>query len=401
MRGSVPSGPAGADGSAASPSLMRRIESYLLRQLLWPTLLAMGALVAVAVLAQTLSTLYIVVNHRQSLGVFAKVLLLGLPGTAVVVLPVALFIAALASLNRLHTEQEIVVCFASGMSRWRVAAPALRIAVLAALATLVVNLFVAPWAARQMRSELFRVRTDLVASLIREGRFAEPSPGLTVYAQSADAGGALRNVFIHQQQQGGRSSSTFSAKTGVITRQAERPVLVLRDGSNEQFSDRDVLNHLTFEEYVFDLSPFLKTDEALVFKISDRYLHELVSPDLRGDWERRNRKKMLAEAHARLSSSLYSPTLMLIALFAVFGGPFSRIGYGRRMAGASFAAVAVRVVGFGVQAACDSAPALNVAQYLVPLAPALWICWRLFVRDAQRGGRHAAFGLTTLRGAPA
>ena len=363
---------------------MRRIESYLLRQLLWPTLMAMAALIAVAVLTQTLSTLYIVVSHRQSLGVFAKVLLLGLPGTAVVVLPVALFTAALVSLNRLHTEQEIVVCFASGMSRWRVAAPALRIAAVAALATLLVNLFIAPWAARQMRTELFRVRTDLVASLIREGRFAEPSPGLTVYAQSADAGGALRNVFIHQQEQGTRSTATFSARTGVITRQGERPVLVLRDGSNEQFSDRDVLNHLSFEEYVFDLSPYLRTDEALVFKISDRYLHELVAPDLRGDWERRNRKKMLAEAHSRLSAPLYSLTLMLIALYAVFGGPFSRIGYGKRIAGASFAAVAVRVLGFGAQAACDGAPALNVLQYLAPLAPALWIVWRLFIRDALR-----------------
>ena len=380
---------------------MRRIESYLLRQLLWPTLLAAAALIAVALLTQTLSTLYIVVNHRQSLGVFAKVLLLGLPGTAVVVLPVAVFVAALISLNRLHTEQEIVVCFAGGMSRWRVAAPSLRLAAGAALLTLVVNLYVAPWTARQVRAELFRVRTDVAASLIREGRFAEPSPGLTVYAQSSDGSGALRNVFIHQQQGGGgRSASTFSAKTGVITRQGERPVLVLRDGSNEQFSDREVLNHLTFDEYVFDLAPYLRSDEALTFKVSDRYLHELAFPDLRGDWERRNRRKMLAEAHARLSSPLYSLTLMLIALHAVFGGPFNRVGYGRRIAGACFAAIAVRVLGFGVQAACDSAAALNVLQYLVPLAPAAWIADRLFLRDERRSDRRVAGPPPAFRGAP-
>ncbi len=382
---------------------MRRIESYLLRQLLWPTLLAVAALVAVALLSQTLSTLYIVVNHRQSLGVFAKVLLLGLPGTAVTVLPVALFVAALVSLNRLHTEHEIVVCFAGGMSRWRVAAPALRLAAGAALIALIVNLFVAPWAARGMRAELFRVRTDLVASLIREGRFAEPSPGLTVYAQDADGSGGLRNVFIHQQGEG-RTASTFSAKRGVITRQAtrdggERPVLVLRDGSNEQFSDRDVLNHLAFAEYVFDLSPYLKTEEALVFKISDRYLHELLFPDLRGDWETRNRKKMLAEAHARLSAPLYNLTFMLVALFAVFGGPFSRIGYARRIAGACFLALAIRVLGFGAQAACDGAPALNILQYLIPLGPAAWIAHRLFLKGAT-DPRFRAFA-PALAGAPA
>lgn len=368
---------------------MTRIESYLLRQLIWPTAAAVGALLAVALLSETLTTLYIVVNHRQSLGVFLKVLLLGLPGTATTVLPVAVFVAALVSLNRLHTEHEIVVCFAGGMSRWRVAAPALRLAVSAALTALVINLFVTPLCAREMRQELFRVRSDLVASLIREGHFTEPSPGMTVYAQSLDSGGALKNVFIHESQ--GARASTFSAKRGVITRQPtpggpERPVLVLRDGSNEQFNDRQVLTQTVFSEYVFDLTPFVKAEEALVYKISDRWLHELAYPDTRGDWERRNRKKLLAEAHGRLSAPLYNITLMLIALHAVFGGAFSRIGYGRRIAVAALAALAVRVVGFGVQAACDGAPALNVLQYLVPVLPAAWVAWRLF---AARGGRRS------------
>ena len=384
---------------------MTRIESYLLRQLLWPTAAATAALLAVALLSQTLTYLYIVVNHRQSLGVFAEVVLLGLPATAATVLPVALFVAALYTLNRLHTEHEIVVCFAGGFSRWRVAAPALRLAVAAALLALVVNLFVTPWCARRMRTELFRVRTDLVASLINEGRFTEPSPGLTVYAQSLDSGGALKNVFIHQSQ--GSRTATFSAKHGVITRQPtpagpERPVLVLRQGSNEQFNDRQVLTQTVFTEYVFDLSPFVKAEETLVYKISDRWLHELLYPDKRGDWERRNHKKFLAEAHGRLSSPLYNIALMLIALYAVFGGPFSRVGYGGRIAAACLAALAVRVAGFGVQAACDGAPALNVLQYLVPLLPILWVSWRLFARGAA-GRRSRGFAplVPATDGAPA
>ena len=384
---------------------MTRLESYLLRQLLWPTAAATGALAAVALLSQTLTYLYIVVNHRQSLGVFAEVVLLGLPGTAATVLPVALFVAALYALNRLHTEHETVVMFAGGLSRWRVAAPALRLAAGAALLALVVNLFVTPWCARRMRTELFRVRTDLVASLINEGRFTEPSPGLTVYAQSLDSGGALKNVFIHESQ--GAHATTFSAKRGVITRQptpsgVERPVLVLRQGSNEQFDNRKVLTQTVFTEYVFDLSPYVKAEEQLVYKISDRWLHELVFPDKRGEWERRNRKKFLAEANGRLSSPLYNLALMLIALHAVFGGAFSRVGYARRIAAASLAALAVRVVGFGVQAACEGAPALNVLQYLVPLAPIVWSSWRLFapVRTPRRARGFAPL-TPAFQGAPA
>ena len=41
--------------------------------------------------------------------------------------------------------------------------------------------------------ELFQVRTDLASTLVREGEFTEPAPGLTVYAQSVDSKGDFRN----------------------------------------------------------------------------------------------------------------------------------------------------------------------------------------------------------------
>jgi hypothetical protein len=132
---------------------MRLIEGYLFRQLLVPTLAAAVALGGVAVLSQSLSSLDLLVDQRQSIVVFGRVVLLSLPELLALVLPVAVFVAALMALNRLHIEQEIVICFAAGMSRWKVIAPAVKLATLAALLTLVVNLWVEPWCAREMRKE--------------------------------------------------------------------------------------------------------------------------------------------------------------------------------------------------------------------------------------------------------
>ncbi|MDT9091684.1 LptF/LptG family permease, partial [Escherichia coli] len=80
------------------------------------------------------------------------------------ILPIAIFVAALVALNRLHTEQEIVVCFAGGMSRWRVISPAMRRAIGATLVSLALNLWVQPWCQRVMREELFKVSTDLAST---------------------------------------------------------------------------------------------------------------------------------------------------------------------------------------------------------------------------------------------
>jgi lipopolysaccharide export system permease protein len=137
---------------------MKLIERYLFRQLLGPTLAAVGALAGVAILSTSLGRLELIVEYGQSPAVFGRITALALPGLLALILPISLFVAALVRLNRLHTEQEIVVCFASGMSRWRVISPFIRLAALAALLVLVLNLFAMPWAARQVRAELFSIR---------------------------------------------------------------------------------------------------------------------------------------------------------------------------------------------------------------------------------------------------
>jgi lipopolysaccharide export system permease protein len=75
---------------------------------------------------------------------------------------------------------------------------------------------------------------------------------------------------------------------------------------------------------------------------------------------------------------------MAFAVFAVLGGPFSRIGYGRRIAWIAASAGIVRIIGFAVQAACDSTPALNILQYVIPIAPIIYISLKLYPRRYER-----------------
>jgi len=365
---------------------MRLIDRYLFRQLLWPTIAVTAALAGVGLLSQTLSEIDVLVNQHQSLNVFLTLVALSLPQTLAMVLPVALFVAALIALNRLHTEQEIVVCYAGGLSRWRVTSPAIRLAVLCALITLVVNLWIAPWCYRETRNVLFRIKTDLVSSLVRDGQFTQPAPGLTVYAQSTDRNGELHNVFIDEEKPDGGSTS-FSAKFGHIVKRGDQPALILRQGSNQHFDARGVLQYVTFVEYVFDLTPYINTDDAVHYKNSDRYLHELIRPDPDENLTRHDKKKFIAEANARLATPLYNIALISLALTGVLGGPFSRTGYGRRIAIVCGSAAVIRILGFGAQTACEAAPALNVLQYAIPLIPT-FVCLRQVYRPAAPRSAH-------------
>ena len=158
--------------------------------------------------------------------------------------------------------------------------------------------------------------------------------------------------------------------------------MILKNGANQQFNGKGVLNYLAFEEYALDLSEYLNTSEVEDYKISDRFLHELLYPNPQIAWDIHNKKKYAAEAHYRLSSPLYNISFMALALYGLLGGAFSRNGYGRRIAAVAATAGVVRILGFIIQAACDSTPALNLLQYVVPLAPILYVLQKLYGRTS-------------------
>ena len=365
---------------------MRLIDRYLLRQLVAPTLWAIVAATGLALLSTSLTQLDLIVAGGQNALVFLKATALAMPQLINMVLPVSVFVAALITLNRLQTDQELVVCFAGGMSRWRVIAPALRLAAVLALASLVINLWIQPASHRAMREVLFEVRTNLVSALIREGEFTQPAPGLTVYAQSVDRNGQIRNLFIHRAKDDG-GATTYTADTGRLVMKDGEPILRLFRGSTQELSPDGVLNYLTFDDYPFELKQFIRSEERIHYKPSDRYLHELLFADLTQDWEKRNHRKLLAEGNARLATPLYNLTFMGLAVWAILGGTFSRLGYGRRIAIAGGVAAVSRILGFISVSAAESEVWLNILQYAIPIGTLAWALRAVF---RQRPSRFVA-----------
>lgn len=345
---------------------MTLIERYLFRQLLGPTLWAMTALAALGILSQSLAGLDLIVEQRQSAWVFVKVTALAMPTTLSLVVPLAIFIAGLITLNRLQTEHEIVVCYAGGVSRWRVMSPAVRLAGWATLFTLVLNLWVSPWATQEMHREINAARADLAATLVREGQFTHPVQGLTVYAQSMGAGGVMRNIFINQDDPKTGKSTTYTAHSGRLIKQNGRPMLLMIQGASQDLNKDGVLNYLEFAEYTLDLQPYAST-AAPKPKETERYMRELVHPSKKDAWAMANKKRLIAEAWSRVASALYCLTFMALAVTAVLGGSFNRLGYAKRIALFCLVAITVRVIGLVLPGLCIKSPSLNPVQILVPV----------------------------------
>jgi lipopolysaccharide export system permease protein len=98
----------------------------------------------------------------------------------------------------------------------------------------------------------FEVKSDLASTLVQPGQFTEPGPGLTVYAQSIDRDNHPQPV--HPPGNPERRRLDLFAARGRDRRPQGVPVLIMRKGSNQQFSSSGVLQYTSFDEYTFDLS---------------------------------------------------------------------------------------------------------------------------------------------------
>ena len=360
---------------------MNRVQRYLFHRVLRSVLIIVGGLTLLAILAQGLSQTDIIVENRQGALTFFKIVALGVPQIVALLTPMAMFVASIWALNRLHRDSEIVVAQAAGMTRWQVASPILRLAVLGAVVHLGVNLWVQPSAQREMRATINDARADLASSLVRPGQFTTPDANLTVFAREQD-GQDLIGVQIAERV-GQPDSRDYLAERGRFIEVDGQPAIVMFNGQIHQLDQNGALSILNFEQSTFDLTPFVQENGKLNLKASDRYLHELLFIDRSSYEERRNETEFLAEANSRLASPLISVAMAMLAILAVMGGNFSRRGYSRRIVLASTGALVLIIVQLTVQSASGSDPLVNLAQWLVPISTISGLSYVLF----QSGNR--------------
>ncbi|MEL6860239.1 MAG: LptF/LptG family permease [Pseudomonadota bacterium] len=367
---------------------MNRVQRYLFNRVMRSVLIIVGGLTLLAILAQGLSQTEIIIDNRQGAITFFKIVALGVPQIVALLMPMAMFVATIWALNRLHRDSEIVVAQAAGMTRWQVSSPIIRLAVLGALIHLGVNLWVQPSAQREMRFTINEARADLASSMVRPGQFTTPDANLTVFAREQQ-GADLLGVQIAERI-GQPDARDYLAERGRFIEIDGQPAIVMFNVQIHFMDENDVLNILYSEQSTFDLTPFVREDLKLIYKASDRFLDELIFIDRSSYIDRLSETEYLAEANARLSSPLISIAMVMLAILAVVGGNFSRRGYSRRIVMASTGALMLIIVQLSVQSSSANNVLVNVFQWVVPIVTIGLLAFVLFNRGERIKGAASA-----------
>lgn len=324
-------------------------------------------LIILAVLAQGLSKSDLVVNDRQSASIFLYIIALGTPQIIALLLPLAMFVATIWTLNKCKQDNEIAVIRAAGLTRWKSAAPVLRLACLTTLLHLTINLWVQPAAQQEMRQTISAARANIAAALVRPGQFTQYADNQLIFYARESLGGDLKGIYISDSRNPDNIVN-YLAQTGAIVTVDGIEAIVMNGGQIQQVDVNDVLSILNFEQYTFDLSPFLHEEADIQLKSSDRYVHNLFFIDENNPLDVQDANIFLAEGHTRLATPLWNIALALIAILAVLGGETSRTGYSRRITIASIVAVTAFMTKLGIQSASINHPILNTVQWGLPLS---------------------------------
>jgi lipopolysaccharide export system permease protein len=373
---------------------LRRLDQYIFRQIAGPFLFFVLVLTATIWLGQSLKLIETIVNNAQSARVFFELTLLVLPRALSIVLPVAGFAATLYAVNRLFSDSEIVVMFATGFSWTALVRPVLLFSGLVTAATYLLTLAVIPAAQHELKTRLAEIKGDVVSAFLREGTFQSPLDGVTVYLRGLGKPGEMLGIFVHDERDPDETA-TYTAERAVLITDAAGTRVVMFDGVLQLAPAREAeaLSILRFNQLAYELTPFTGDAGGRRRKPSEYYLPELFRiTQAEAEAARRPLGAYRAEAHEALSAPLYGLVFALIAVAFVVGPGFRRQGFLGRILLAAAVALGLRLAGLAAKGLATGEAALWPLMYLPPLVGAALALWLLSGRrlPARRRANGAA-----------
>jgi lipopolysaccharide export system permease protein len=342
--------------------MMGSIDRYIFRTIFGAFVLILFNLTAVIWITQILKQIDLITNQGQTILVFLRITGLLVPILMLVIAPIAIMIAVCYALIKLNGDSELVVMNAAGISPRRVCRPVLAACVFVAVFVGFISAYLAPLLQRQMNEAITKVRTDVVANIVRPGAFTPVEQGLIFHIRDRVSENQFRGIFIDDSRNRAERA-TIVAEYGQIVQRPEGTFLVMRDGNVERRrpKERDP-TIVVFDQYAFDLTRLAPAPQVLI-GLREKYLWELLFPEPDDTALKNSPGQFRVELHDRIIAPLYPLAFGVIA-FTVLGFPrTTRQGRAVSLVAVIAAVAALRLGGFAAMVVAVSYPPALVALY--------------------------------------
>lgn len=354
---------------------MKLIERYIFKRAGAAALVTLGSLAGVVWIIQVLKELDVFTTKGQTIFAYLALTTLAIPMLILAVIPIALLLATVFTVNTMNANSELVVVNASGASSWVLAKPLIILALLCSLFTGMVGHFVSPWSLLTLKVFATEMRADLVSVLVREGQFTKIEDGLVFHVARREAGGVLSGILISDEREAGKSV-IFTASKGYVSRKGDGAYLLLRDGEIQQrTADTGNLTVINYDSYVFDLSTFARKVELGNLRPKERTTSQLLNPDPNDPYYRDKPGLYRSQIHERFSEMLWPFAYVIVMLAFAGQARSSRQNHGSAIGAGMLVITLLRGLAFSAVSATKGDGAAVWLVYALPLsgiAGGLW-----------------------------
>ncbi len=344
---------------------MKKINWYIILQILGPTLFITFALTGVIWLSQTLQFVEKLITGLP-ISTFLTLTFLLIPGILKFTLMLGLFFGILFAFNKLYTDSELIVMWSAGLSKWALTKPVMFLSLAVVVVLYIFSFYLTPFGIRTVQELRVEWRESLASVVLREGVFNTLSNDVTVYIREKSSSGKLLGILVHDERIA-EKPVTYMAQEGAFIKTADGPRFIMKNGNLQEVQkDQAKLSILYFDDYTLDVSQFEKQRSEGFLKPEARYLTELLWPKDE-DLSQKNQNRLNSELHNRIIFPLYTFSLAFIALAGTMGGEFSRRGRASKIFAAGCCGILLLVMVIALTNLAEKNLLFVIPLYLLPL----------------------------------
>lgn len=278
---------------------MRILDRYILREILPPFLLSLLIFTFVLTLPPVMKQLESLVAKGVTWDVAAILILLLVPSSLGLTIPIATLVGILIGLGRLSGDREAVALLACGVSPYRLLRPILAFATVTTAATAYVMFEALPDANQKFRDITWSIISQKVENDIHPRVFFEDFPGYVLYVRDAVPGEGWKNVLVADTTSPERTAFTMASSGRLHLDEEKRRVDLILTGGTRYTTSRDGETQI----YRFPQDTYISLAGDSVFgrQAIPRTVTEKSVAELRADWETKmNRKEGALSPHPEI-----------------------------------------------------------------------------------------------------
>lgn len=310
---------------------MKKLNSYILRQIFVGFLLVSFSLLSMLWLTQSLRFVEMVTNKGLPLRLFVELTSLLMPRLFSILSPIALFASVMFVYNRMLNDRELVIMQAAGISPWYNARAAVYMGLILSLFSVYVQNVAIPQAENSFRNLEWEIKNNVSHLMFREGEFTTLQNGMTVFIAKHEPDGSVAGILLNDERNP-ESKVTLSAERGRIVYTDDGPRILLVRGMRQEV-DRETaqFSSLKFERYAVDLGSMggKPMKEA---SVREKTLWELLNADKDSTLDDDDKRKYVVEGHRRILTPWYNLLFALLGCTGLLIGNFNRRGQGKIIA---------------------------------------------------------------------